>query len=163
MEKVLVSACLLRHKVRHDGRDKPLADARFEHWLAEGRLVAFCPEVAAGFGVPRPPAEIEEGAGGEAVLDGRARVVERGGRDVTDLFIAGAQAALQCARSQGVRFALLTDASPSCGSRVIHDGGFAGRTVPGEGVTAALLRQNGLRVFAHDEVDGLAAALRDER
>ena len=39
----------------------------FGHWQAEGRLVAFCPELAGGLPVPRPPARIAGGAGPEVL------------------------------------------------------------------------------------------------
>ena len=47
-------------------------------------------ELSGGLPVPRQPAEIENGLSGDDVLDGRARVLEKGGRDVTALFVAGA-------------------------------------------------------------------------
>jgi uncharacterized protein YbbK (DUF523 family) len=39
-----------------------------------------------GFSTPREPAEII-GGNGEDVLDGKAKVVEKTGRDVTELYI----------------------------------------------------------------------------
>ena len=41
----------------------------------------------------------------------------------------------------------------------LYDGSFAGRRQAGTGVTAALLRQHGVEVFAHTEIDALAARL----
>lgn len=93
------------------------------------------------------------------MLDGAARVVEQGERDVFDAFVAGAEATLRLALTTGCRFALLTDGSPSCGSGLIHDGAFTGRRRPGQGVTAALLRRNGVAVFAPDRIGELAAAM----
>ena len=58
--------------------------------------------------------------------------------------------------------ALLIDGSPSCGSGFIHDGGFGGRRHAGAGVTAALLRQNGIEVFAETQIDALRARLSPE-
>ncbi|NQD94837.1 DUF523 domain-containing protein, partial [Pseudomonas sp. CrR25] len=56
MQKVLVSRCLLGHRVRYDGgAHGPFA--LLERWQAEGRIVALCPEVAGGLPTPRPPAE----------------------------------------------------------------------------------------------------------
>lgn len=112
-----------------------------------------CPELSAGFSTPRPPAEIADCASGTDVLEGRGRVVEATGRDVTDLYIAGAQSALRLARERGCKFALLVDGSPSCGSGFIHDGSFSGRRHVGTGVTAALLRQYGIEVFSEGEIE----------
>lgn len=40
-----------------------------------------CPEILGGFSTPREPAEIV-GGNGEDVLDGKAKVIEKTGRDV---------------------------------------------------------------------------------
>ena len=89
-------------------------------------------------------------------MDGTARVVERTERDVTDLYVAGARHALRVALESGCRFALLTDGSPSCGSRVIYDGSFSGRTHAGRGVTAALLAEHGIEVHSEADIDTLS-------
>jgi len=122
MDRILISACLLGRPVRYDGRGKALTHDALERWKTEDRLVPVCPEIMAGFATPRPPAEIEPGAGGSAVLDGRARVFEKTGRDVTALYLNGADATLEIARQNRCRFALMTDGSPSCGSGFVHGG-----------------------------------------
>ncbi len=58
---VAISACLAGEKVRYDGADKlfplyPLLDA-------ELHLIATCPELGAGLGVPRPPVQLVESDG----------------------------------------------------------------------------------------------------
>jgi uncharacterized protein YbbK (DUF523 family) len=158
MERILVSACLLGRPVRYDGTGKRSDHRLFERWRAEGRLVPVCPEVHGGLPVPRPPAEIRGGLGGD-VLDGRARVVTRGGEDVTTYFLEGARQALAQARANGVRMAILKESSPSCGVGRIYDGTFSGAAVPGEGVTTALLERHGIAVFAEDAGDAAAAHL----
>lgn len=146
MIRVLVSSCLLGERVRYHGGDARSTDPRLARWLEEGRVVPVCPEVAAGLGVPRPPAEIL-GGDGLAVLDGAARVVTEEGEDLTAAFRRGAGEALDRAHAAGVRLAVFTDRSPSCGSIEVHDGTFSGSTRPGAGVTAALLERHGIRVF----------------
>lgn len=160
MERVLVSACLLGHAVRYDGTDKKTAHDALARWVAEGRVVAVCPEVAGGLDVPRPPAEIEGGAGGSAVLAGAVRVLARTGHDVTAEFVRGADQALARAREFGIRVAVLKEGSPSCGSSYSYDGSFSATRVPRPGVTTALLRQHGLRVFSEHELDAADDALR---
>jgi uncharacterized protein YbbK (DUF523 family) len=145
--RILVSACLLGEKVRYNGGDATSSSAVLTRWLAEGRVVPFCPELAGGLGVPRPAAEIQ-GLSGEAVLDGHARVSTRAGVDVTDGFLQGAYLALATAQAQRVRVAVLKDGSPSCGSGSIYDGTFSGRHTSRHGVTTALLERNGIRVFS---------------
>ncbi|QZA32800.1 DUF523 domain-containing protein [Hydrogenibacillus sp. N12] len=146
---ILVSACLLGHPVTYTGDDNFVDDPRLRRWLAEGRVIAVCPEVAGGLSTPRPPAEIR----GD-------RVVTVDGRDVTEAFQKGAEAALALARHFDVALALLKQSSPSCGSRRIYDGTFSGRKIPGEGVTARRLREAGIPVFGEDELDRAEAALR---
>ncbi|MBB3592286.1 uncharacterized protein YbbK (DUF523 family) [Rhizobium sp. BK529] len=155
VSKILVSACLMGHAVRYDGRAKPLVHPAIERWMQEGLLVTICPEMSAGMPVPRPPAEIADGASGENVLAGKARVVELTGGDVTDEFLRAAENAVRLATDSGCRYALLIDGSPSCGSGFIYDGTFSGNRRLGNGVTAAALRQAGIEVFSDREIDRL--------
>jgi len=157
--RLLVSACLLGRPVRYDGGHRAFDSARLADWVAQGRAIGFCPEVAAGLPTPRAPAEIADGRDGIAVLGGRATIIEPDGRDVTAIYRAGAQAALDFARAQECRFALLTDGSPSCGSRFIYDGSFSGTRHDGIGVTTALLRAHGIAVFDPGSFDALVAAM----
>lgn len=160
VERVLVSACLLGSPVRYNASTRLDGDPVLGRWQREGRVVPLCPEVAVGFPTPRPPAEMDGGADGAAVLEGSARVIEKGGRDVSDLYREAAAIALEEARRNGCRFAVLTDDSPSCGSSFVHDGSFAGRRVSGRGLTTTMLEQNGIRVFSEAEIDVLDAILR---
>ena len=157
--KILISACLAGLPVRYDGAAKTLVHAAVERWRVQGRLVTLCPELAGGFQVPRPPAEIENGMNGDDVLDGRARVLEISGGDVSAAYVDGARIALDVARRNGCRHALLIDGSPSCGSGFVYDGTFSGNRHAGQGVAAALLRRNGIAVYSDREVDRLVAAL----
>jgi uncharacterized protein YbbK (DUF523 family) len=158
-EKILVSACLLGERVRHDAGHKASEHAALQRWAAEGRLVPVCPEVAGGLPVPRPPAEIQGPGGGPAVLAGMAPIHTKHGQDVTAAFLAGARVALATAERHGIRIAILKENSPSCGSRRIHDGSFSGTRIPGMGVTAAMLRAAGIEVFPETEIDAAAARL----
>lgn len=141
--------------VRYDGQAKPLLHPAIERWRAEGRLVTICPEMSAGMQVPRPPAEIANGAAGKDVLAGRARVVELTGADVTEEFLRAAENAVALARQTGCRYALLIDGSPSCGSGFIYDGSFSGRKQADNGVTAAALKAAGVEVFSDREIERL--------
>lgn len=157
--RILISACLLGERVRYNGQPVPCEHPALACWLAEGRVLACCPEVTAGLPVPRPPSEIETGGDGNAVLAGRAQVVERDGGNVTAAFIRGAQAAVEAARAAGIRVAILKEGSPSCGSSAIANGQFAGVRISGEGVTAAALRAAGVRVYSEAQIDDAAADL----
>jgi uncharacterized protein YbbK (DUF523 family) len=159
MTNVLISACLMGAPVRYDGRGKPLDAGSLADISTHCRLVPLCPELAGGFQVPRPPAEIESGRTGDDVLDVHARVLERGGRDVTAMFVAGAKKARSHARAENCRYAPLIDGSPSCGSVMIYDGEFAGRKHAGNGVTSALLTRHGIEVFTPARGGDLVARL----
>ncbi|MFA1544413.1 DUF523 domain-containing protein [Actinomadura monticuli] len=158
MERILVSSCMAGRPVRYDGAAKPVAGGHFERWRKEGRLVPFCPEISGGLAVPRAPAEIVGGTGGD-VLDGTARILTGTGTDVTDEFLRGARLALETARRTGARTALLKEGSPSCGSHRIYDGTFTGAKRPGTGVTTALLQRAGITVFSESELEAVQAHL----
>jgi uncharacterized protein YbbK (DUF523 family) len=157
--KVMVSACLLGKPVRYDGTAKTLSDALLARWVAEGRVISICPETMAGLPTPRPPAEIASGKTGSAVMSGNVRIIEADGNDVSAIYALGAKSALGSAVSHNCRFALLTDGSPSCGGSFIYDGSFSRLRIAGEGITAALLRQNGIEVFSPHEIADLAVLL----
>ncbi|UNP88641.1 DUF523 domain-containing protein [Aeromonas encheleia] len=146
--RVLVSACLLGQPVRYDGQSKGILSDWLSTLGAEGRTLAFCPEVAGGLPTPRPPAERQ----GELVMTAS-------GLDVTAEFDRGAELALEICLAQGIRFALLKEGSPSCGSGRIYNGRFEGVSMAGEGKTTALLRRHGIRVFSEDQLPELASAL----
>ncbi|AMB84130.1 purine-nucleoside phosphorylase [Pseudomonas agarici] len=155
--KILVSRCLLGHRVRYDGgASGPYA--QLVAWQAEGRVVAVCPEVAGGLPTPRAAAEIPGGQGGQ-VLEGLGRVITSGGEDVSTAFLDGARQALELVRQHGILIAVLKANSPSCGNLLTYDGTFRGVKVPGEGVTAALLKQSGVQVFNEGELPEAVAAL----
>ncbi len=167
MEKILVSACLLGEKVRYDGRGKLLRQTLWQQWRDEGRLVPVCPEVSGGLPVPRAAAEIQavgientrNQGSGFAVLSGDAKIRTEDGRDLTAQFLRGAETALTLAKSHKVRLAILTEGSPSCGSQHVHDGSFSEGMLEGEGMTTALLRANGIKVFSHRQLDQAAEYL----
>lgn len=120
--------------------------------VKKGLAVPFCPEQLGGLPTPRYASEIQQGSG-EDVLEGRARVINQTGRDVTENFIRGAEESLKLARILGTKFAILKSKSPSCGYGEIYDGSFRGVLVKGNGVTAALFMKNGIKVITEkDEI-----------
>ena len=145
---IVVSACLAGRRCRFDGTGA--FEDEVARLVAEGRAVLVCPEVDGGLGTPRPAAEIEGGDGSD-VLAGHARVVTRDGTDVTDAYVKGAHSALAAAQRTGARAAILKARSPSCGRGQIYDGTFSSTLEIGDGVTAALLRSEGIEVFTDEE------------
>ncbi|GAA0823769.1 DUF523 domain-containing protein [Colwellia asteriadis] len=146
-DKILVSACFLGKKVRYNGEVKSLSNQLITQWQQEGRLMAICPEVEGGLPVPRSPAEINRNSGKVFTCDGT---------DVSEAFYLGAQRALALCQQFNIRFALLKESSPSCGSATIYDGSFNGSKVEGAGVTTTLLRKHGIHVFSEKNLSELA-------
>ena len=149
MEKILISACLYGHAVRYDGNDNLVTHPFLDKWKKQGRFVVLCPEVSGGLPTPRPPAEIQ--------ADGNVTTIT--GNDVTAAFQAGTQTAVKLCRQHGIKLALMKENSPSCGSRFIYNGQFDGTKITGQGLTAAALTDNGIRVFSEYQLDELAYAL----
>lgn len=149
-EPVLVSACLVGVKSRYDGKD-----ALNEELLATLNgcvVIPVCPEQLGGLPTPRAKARIsptdvtqpgKKTSGGDAVLNGIAIVRDEFGTDVTRAFIRGARDTLAIARVTGAKRALLKEKSPSCGvTTILKDKD----PIPGQGVTTALLKQEGIEV-----------------
>lgn len=129
--KLLVSACLLGCPCRYDGKSKP-CDAVIA--LGDSHiLIPFCPEIYGGLSTPRIPAEIRDG-----------RVITKDGREVTEAYEKGAEAALALYDALGCDGAILKAKSPSCGVGRVYDGSFTGTLVSGYGVTAARFRSRGI-------------------
>ena len=144
MEKLLISACLLGENCKYDGGNNALPEETLQALRKAYRPVPVCPERLGGLTTPRVPCERRDG-----------RVVNRDGEDVTAAFRRGAEEALRLARENGCRRALLKARSPSCGPCAIYDGSFSHRVVPGDGVTAELLRAAGLALFDETEISEL--------
>lgn len=137
---VLISGCLIGLECRYDGssekNDGLLASLR------GAALLPFCPEQLGGLPTPRPRAEIV-GGDGHDVLARRARVMSESGKDLTEPFIHGARESIKLTKIFGIKEAYLKDKSPSCGHGTIYRNG---RLVKGDGVCAALLAQNGIKI-----------------
>lgn len=136
---ILVSACLIGLHTRYAG------DGNSINWITglakEHTLIPVCPEQLGGLPTPRVPCERV----GALVLD-------KNGDDRTRAFVSGAEMALHAAQLNGCTTAILKQRSPSCGSGVIYDGTFTGARIPGDGVTAEMLKTAGIRVFSEEDM-----------
>ena len=137
--KYLISACLCGHQCRYDGGafDYPVLRRLAE----EGIALPYCPEHAGGLPIPRQPCEIL----GDRVLTAQ-------GIDCTIEYVRGAQGALALCREHGIAAAILKEGSPSCGSCRIRDGSHTGRKIPGMGITARLLADNGITLYSEERL-----------
>ena len=139
----LVSACLIGVNCNFEGKN--WLNLKVFEEFAKGGLFPVCPEVLGGLPIPRVPAEIVGGVGSD-VLEDKAKVVNMQGADVTSQFVKGAYEVLKVAQAIGAKEALLTEKSPSCGCGMIFDGSFSNKFISGDGVAAALLKKNGVKV-----------------
>lgn len=140
-KKILVSACLYGECTKYDGKNNILKNPFFLKWKNRGELIPVCPEVLGGLPTPRPCSEICCG-----------KVINSEGADVTENFKKGAERTLDIAKENNVLFAILKQGSPSCGCKEIYDGTFSGKKIPGAGVTARMLLDNGIVVFDENDI-----------
>lgn len=135
----LVSACLLGENCKYNGGNNDNIYVKL--YLKDREYVAFCPEIAGGLEAPRLPCEI---CGN--------RVVNSKGEDLTEEFTDGAEQALELCREAGVELAVLKEGSPSCGVNWIYDGTFEHVRTPGQGITAKLLTENGIKCISEEDI-----------
>lgn len=145
---ILVSSCLAGLKVRYNGTHS--LEEKIGQLVEENKALPVCPELLGGLATPREPAEIVGGGGGD-VLDGKAKVIDKSGKDVTKFFIDGAYATLEIAQKYKATMVVLKENSPSCGSSSIYNGEFNGKKIAGNGVTSALLKRNGIEVMSEEQ------------
>src|SRR5512137_1250301 len=104
---IIVSACLLGVNCRYD-RGNCAERYDFTALTLKGILIPVCPEQLGGLPTPRLPCHII-GGDGDAVIAGKAHVINRSGADVTAAFVRGAQEVLHIARILGIRKAILKE------------------------------------------------------
>jgi len=146
----MVSACLLGVRCAWDGKDR-YKNKKVIKLLKNEILLPVCPEQLGGLGTPRILQEIEKGSGDD-VLNGRSRVKNKIGQDVTREFIRGAKEALKIAKQYEIKEFIAKSKSPSCGCGLIYDGSFSGKLIKGDGVTVALFKRNGIEVITENDI-----------
>jgi len=135
---ILISACLLGRNVKYNGGNN------LTGWLAEAYdskyFLAVCPEVLAGFAIPRPPVEIQK--------DGS--IHNKLGLDITREFLREVPILQDLVRKYKVHYAILKERSPSCGVAQIYDGSFSGVRISGQGVGTAALQRAGVTCYSEE-------------
>lgn len=132
--KILVSACLLGMNCRYDGGNN--RNAKVLALMDDNEMIPVCPECLGKLTSPRAPSEIVNGV-----------VTDSEGRNVDAQFRKGAEEALKIALDNNVDYAILQSRSPSCGVKQIYDGTFSRTLIPGKGIFARLLDENGIRTI----------------
>ena len=135
---ILVSACLAGFKCKYNGESN--TDERIVELVKKGEAIPVCPEQLGGLPTPRVPSEIIS-----------EKVISKNGDDVTEQFNRGAAITLEIAKLYNCTEAIFKSRSPSCGSGKIYDGTFSGTLINGDGITAKLLKENGIKVRTEEE------------
>lgn len=135
----ICSACLLGIKCRYDGKEK--INKKVLSLFHKEILIPVCPEQLGGLPTPRESAE-QKGK----------KIVTKSGGDISENFVRGAKQVLKIAKLYGVKEAILKQRSPSCGCGQIYDGTFSGKIIEGDGITASLLKKNGIRVITEEDL-----------
>ena len=133
--KYLISACLCGEYCRYDGGTFDYPHLR--KLAEEGVALPYCPEHAGGLPIPRKPCEIVGN-----------KVLAKDGTDCTAEYTRGAEGALMLCKEHGITAAILKESSPSCGSTRIYDGTHTGVKIPGMGLAARLLSENGVTLYS---------------
>lgn len=140
IKKILVSACLLGDNCKYDGGNN--LNQELVDWLSDKEVIKVCPELLGGLGTPRIPCEIKSD-----------KVINKSGEDKTYFFTKGALETVKIALENQVHFAILKSNSPSCSNEMVYDGSFTHSLIPGDGITAHMLKLNGIRVFNENELE----------
>lgn len=138
--KYIVSACLMGDNCKYNGGNNYNEDVI--NFLKDKEYIKVCPEVFGGLKTPRVPSEI--------VFD---KVINQKGLDVTNEYLKGAYKTLQIIKDNNIKCAILKSRSPSCGTNQIYDGTFSKTLKSGDGITAKLLKENGISVFSELELE----------
>ncbi len=144
---IAVSRCLLGDAVRYDGTDK--YEAVIAQLADNYQLLPFCPEMAIGLGVPRPPIHLRERNG-----EVRVEQVDNPAVDVTAALQDFARTLLQ--QHAAICGVIFKQHSPSCGPadvKLMNAQGEYQRT--GRGQVAAVVQDSLPALPVVDEQDCL--------
>lgn len=146
MEKLLISACLLGKNVKYNGKNNKIDTSEIAKYF---EFVPICPEVMGGLPTPRVPSERKND-----------KVINQIGLDVTKNYELGKNIAINIAKNNHIKYALLKSKSPSCGNDFIYDGTFSHTLINKSGVTAEALKKIGVIVFNENQIDDLLHLLK---
>ena len=132
--KIMVSACLLGHKCKYNGKDN--YNEKVIEYVKGHEVIPVCPEVEGGLPVPRLKCEILNGI-----------VTNINGESKDSEFRKGAEICLKKALEEKVDLAILQSRSPSCGVKMVYNGNFDGTLIEGKGVFAKMLDENGIKTI----------------
>lgn len=137
--KILVSACLLGENCKYNGGNN--YNEKVADFCRGKEVIAICPEVSAGMGVPRTPIEIVNGV-----------VMDRNGNPVDEKLRKAVEQILEELPLEQIQCAVLKSRSPTCGVKQVYDGSFTGRLIPGSGILVQALQAAGCHVMDAEDI-----------
>lgn len=137
--KILVSACLLGKNCKYNGGNN--YNAAVVEFVKDKEVLAICPEMMAGMGCPRTPIEIVDGV-----------LMDRDGNNVDAAMRKAVAKAMELIRKEDIQCAVLQSRSPTCGVNEVYDGSFSGKRIPGSGVLAQALKDEGYQVIDAEDI-----------
>ncbi len=146
---IIVSACLAGIPCNYNGEATP--DERVISLIKDGLAFPVCPEVLGGLTIPRNRARIIEGDG-NIVLENKKGLITADGRNVTKQFLKGAELTLKTLRLLRIDTVIFRQDSPSCGCGRTLGGLLTPTRVKGDGVTTALLKGEGIKVYPEESL-----------
>ena len=136
--KIGISACLAGDKVRYDGTDKK--NIELLEILKGHELVKICPEMAAGFPVPRKSLEIRN-----------KEVFSSYVKNISKKLMKGALKCLEMISDCDL--VVLKERSPSCGVHQVYDGSFSGKLIKGHGIFTRMCLEHDIPVYSEDDIE----------
>ena len=138
--KILVSACLLGENCKYNGGNNYCAAVA--EFVKDKEILPVCPEMMAGMGCPRTPIEIVDGV-----------LIDCNGNNVDTAMRQAVAQAMELAAGEEIQCAILQSRSPTCGVNEIYDGTFSGRRIPGSGIFARRLKDEGYCVMDAEDIE----------
>lgn len=147
----LISACLCGINCRYNSSNS--YNEICSKLMIENKAIPVCPEQLGGLSTPRTPCELQGTA--NEVIEGKNRIIDSDGIDVTEMFLRGANEVLKLSKMLNVKKAILKEGSPSCGVNFVYDGTFEGRKISGMGITSQILSDASIEVLSENDLGGI--------
>ena len=147
---IVVSACLAGIPCNYNGEATP--DERVISLIKEGLAFPVCPEILGGLTIPRSRTRIIKGDGSAVLERKKGLLITADGNDVAQQFLKGADLTLKVLHLLEINAVIFKQDSPSCGCGRTLGGKKEPVRVEGDGVTTALLKRAGIKVFTEENL-----------
>lgn len=147
----LISACLCGINCKYNGLNN--YNEICERLLKENKVIPICPEQLGGLSTPRIPCELQGTA--NEIIQGKNKIINKDGIDVTEMFLKGANEVLKISKMLNVNKVIFKEGSPSCGVNFVYDGTFSGKKISGMGITSQLLNNAEIVIYSENDLGGI--------